>query len=51
MNRLLNIEGQEWKTGYTKGREKEKEGKKGEYGWCIFYLRMNIEYLNLLKSL
>jgi hypothetical protein len=24
--------------------------KEDEYGWCTFYRRMNIEYLNLLKS-
>jgi hypothetical protein len=28
-----------------------KEGsKEGEYGWCTFYTRMNIEFFNLLKS-
>jgi hypothetical protein len=32
------------------GRVKEGS-KEGEYGWCTFHTRMNIEFLNLLKSL
>jgi hypothetical protein len=34
------------------GHQWEREDKrslKGEYGWCTFYTRMNIEFLNLLK--
>jgi hypothetical protein len=25
--------------------------KEGEYGWCTSYTRMNIELINMLKSL
>jgi hypothetical protein len=32
------------------GREGVKEGRKGEYGWCIYYTRINIEFLDLLNS-
>jgi hypothetical protein len=32
-------------------RGRVREESKGEYGWCTFYTRMNIDYLNLLKSL
>jgi hypothetical protein len=24
----------------------KESSKEGEYGWCIFYTRINIEYLN-----
>jgi hypothetical protein len=35
----------------TYERRRVKEGsEEGEYGWCIFYTRMNTEYLILLKS-
>jgi hypothetical protein len=34
---------------YETGRIKEGSSE-GEYWWCTFYVRMNIEFLNLLKS-
>jgi hypothetical protein len=35
----------------TNGRGRVKEGcLESENGWCTFYTRMNIEFLNLLKS-
>jgi hypothetical protein len=50
-NRHLNNERQEWKTGRALTGEKGKEGsKEGKYGWCTFYTRMNVEFLNLLNS-
>jgi hypothetical protein len=35
----------------TNERQRVKEAsKEGEYDRCTFYTRMNIEFLNLLKS-
>jgi hypothetical protein len=50
MNRYLNNEGQECKMGHVKGRVSVggggsmKKVKEGEYGWCIFYICMNMEH-------
>jgi hypothetical protein len=56
MNRHLNNRVEKYKTGHFRGkgpngRGRVKEGsKEGEYCLCTFYTRMNIEFLNLLKS-
>jgi hypothetical protein len=56
MNRHLSNEGHEWNTGHargevTNGRGRAKEGsKENKYGWCIFFIRTNIDFLSLLKS-
>jgi hypothetical protein len=49
VNRHLNNEGQECKTGHVNARELVGEVgkqrlKEGEYGQCIFYTCMNMEY-------
>jgi hypothetical protein len=36
--------------GHIWEREGKKGSKEGEYGWCSFYTRMNIEFINLSKS-
>jgi hypothetical protein len=46
----LNNEGQEHKTIHLKGRAPVEESKEGECGWCIFYININMEHWNLLKS-